>query len=79
MKLEEMTFEKALERLEEIVSLLERDNLSLEDSLRHFEEGVKLSKFCAAKLTEAEQRIDMIVETGEGAILKPFPAEELGE
>lgn len=53
----EMTYEKAIERLEEIVSLLEKNETSLDDSMKLFEEGTKLSAFCAEKLKSAQQKI----------------------
>lgn len=53
----EMTYEKAIERLEEIVSLLEKNEASLDDSMKLFEEGTKLSAFCAEKLKSAQQKI----------------------
>ena len=52
-----MTYEKAIERLEEIVSLLEKNETSLDDSMKLFEEGTKLSTFCAEKLKSAQQKI----------------------
>lgn len=53
----EMTYEKAIERLEEIVSLLEKNEISLDESMKLFEEGTKLSRFCAEKLKNAQQKI----------------------
>ncbi len=58
----ELTFEKALERLEETVKDLEQGELSLSDSLDAFETGIKLTKFCSNKLTEAEAKIEIIKE-----------------
>ena len=52
-----MTYEKAIERLEEIVSLLEKNEVSLDESMKLFEEGTKLSRFCAEKLKNAQQKI----------------------
>ena len=52
-----MDFEKKLNRLEEIVSKMEKGDLALEDSLKLFEEGVKLSRECQTKLNEAEVRV----------------------
>lgn len=59
-----------MKRLEEIVAELEKGNLPLEDSLKIFEEGVELTKFCASKLNEAEQRLKMLVKEGEEFNLK---------
>lgn len=55
------SFEEALARLEQIVSLLENGGLSLEDSMKAFEEGTRLNAFCSAKLAEAETRIEKLV------------------
>ncbi len=54
--MKEKKFEDAMARLEEIVTQLESGDLSLEESLNIFEEGMKLAKFCSAKLEEAEKR-----------------------
>jgi len=53
----ELSFEKAMERLEEIVNHLESGDLSLEQALEVYEEGVKLSLYCDTKLNEAEGKI----------------------
>lgn len=53
----EMTYEKAILRLEEIVSSLEKNEVSLDESLKLFEEGTKLTAFCADKLKNAQQKI----------------------
>ncbi len=55
-----MNFEESLARLEEITEKLESQDISLEDSLKMFEEGIRLSKFCEKKLTEAEQKLEII-------------------
>lgn len=52
-----MTYEQATKRLEEIVSTLEEGSMPLEDSMKLYEEGVKLSEFCSKKLNEAKQKI----------------------
>lgn len=56
-----MDFEKKLGRLEEIVSKMEAGDLALEDSLKLFEEGVKLSRECNTQLTEAEQKVKLLL------------------
>lgn len=56
-----MDFEKKLSRLEDIVAKMESGDLSLEDSLKFFEEGVKLSRECNTQLTEAEQKVKMLL------------------
>lgn len=54
-------FEKKLKRLEEIVHKMEKGDLSLEESLKIFEEGVKLSRECNTKLGEAEAQVKILV------------------
>ena len=56
-----MDFEKKLGRLEEIVQKMEKGDLALEDSLKFFEEGVRLSKECHQQLNEAEVKIKKLV------------------
>ncbi|MEQ1574852.1 MAG: exodeoxyribonuclease VII small subunit [Vicinamibacterales bacterium] len=64
-------FEAAIAELETIVKKLEDGDLPLETSLKHYERGVTLSRYCHAQLEEAERRIDILNERGE---LKPAPA-----
>ena len=68
---DKVSFEKALKELEEIVHKLESGDLGLEDSLRLFEEGIKLSRFCSKKLEMAERKIEMLTkdEKGENQII----------
>jgi len=56
-----MDFEKKLTRLEELVAKMEAGDLSLEDSLKFFEEGVKLSRECNTQLTQAEQKVKVLM------------------
>jgi len=66
-------FEAALEELEKMVEQLESGELSLEDSLAAFEEGVRLVKYCNQKLTEVERKIELLVKDKEGKLqLKPL-------
>jgi len=75
--MEEKKFEKAIEELEQIVAKLEKGNLSLEESLKLFEEGIKLSRFCNNKLEEAERKIEILQKDAEGKFIKkPFEHEE---
>jgi exodeoxyribonuclease VII small subunit len=76
----EKKFEEAMERLEDIVESLEGGDLSLEDSLKIFEEGVKLIGFCSKKLEEVEQKVTMLVKESDGKYSQqPFEAGEKGE
>jgi len=71
-------FEKKLSRLEEIVQKMEKGELALEQSLKLFEEGVKLSRECQTQLGQAEAKVKQLVEfDGEGRpVLKDFQASE---
>jgi exodeoxyribonuclease VII small subunit len=64
----EPSFESALERLEEIVSKLEGGEMPLEEALEVFEEGVRLSRFCHGKLSQAERRVEILLKNDDGAI-----------
>jgi exodeoxyribonuclease VII small subunit len=59
-------FEQALARLETIVSELEKGDLSLDDSLRIFEEGIKLSKACLKMLDDAERKVEILIQDKDG-------------
>lgn len=58
-------FESAIGELETIVKTLEAGDLSLEQSLRLFERGVQLSRFCHTRLEDAERRIEILSQSGE--------------
>lgn len=62
------SFEEQLTALETVVERLERGELSLDESVRLFEEGVKLSQACKKELEAAEGRIQVLVETGSGGV-----------
>ena len=79
------SFEEALQQLEQIVQKLEKGELPLEESLKLYEEGIKLSRLCHGKLEEAEGKIEMLMKDARGeAILdkdgrpktKPLPRSE---
>ena len=63
-------FESAIRRLEEIVSELEQSDLSLEESLQVYEEGIELTKFCTARLEESDKKIKALVKDGNSFDLK---------
>ncbi|RLB40465.1 MAG: exodeoxyribonuclease VII small subunit [Deltaproteobacteria bacterium] len=70
-------FEDAMSRLEEIVQSLESGELSLEDSIKAFEEGIKLAKFCSQKLEEAEKKVTMLIKQSNGKYLEvPFKTDQ---
>jgi len=69
----DLKFEDCLARLEQIVSQLEAGQLSLEDSLKVFEEGIGLARHCAKYLADAERRIEVLAKDDTGALSqKPF-------
>ena len=73
----EKKFEAALARLEEIVAELESGELGLEQSLKLFEEGVKLARVCNARLEEAERKVEVLLKDKNGKMTtKPFEGEE---
>jgi exodeoxyribonuclease VII small subunit len=59
-------FEEALKQLEEIVQRLEKGELALEESLRLYEQGIRLSRLCHARLEEAEGRIEVLLKDARG-------------
>jgi len=67
-KSNEMTFEQAIARLEEIVKNMESGTCALDKSLSLFEEGVKLVKFCNAELDNAEKRVKILQQSPNGEI-----------
>lgn len=73
-----MDFEKKLTRLEEIVQKMERGDLALDESLKLFEEGVKLSRECHQRLNEAEAKVKTLVSvSADGkAVTEDFIPEE---
>lgn len=77
----EMTFEQAMARLEQIVTTLEGGRCALDESLKLFEEGTKLTAFCSQQIKEAEQKIIKLtaVESGNtDAALSDRQGEDMG-
>ena len=73
----EKKFEAALARLEEIVQELEKGDLSLEQSLRRFEEGIKLSRICNKRLDEAERKVEILLKDKSGSLsAQPFTEQD---
>ncbi len=69
----EKRFEASLARLEEIVKKLEKGDLPLEQSLKLFEEGVKLSRICSKRLEEAERKVEILLKDKAGNLTaRPF-------
>ncbi len=68
-------FEKSLAELEAVVEKLEHGDLGLEESLRLFESGVKLTRICQGALQVAEQRVEQLLEKNGDLEVVPFKAE----
>ncbi len=69
-------FEDSLNKLEKIVSTLEEGEIPLEESLKLFEEGIRLSRLCSQKLDEVEKKVEILLR-GEDGTLGPMPFEAL--
>ena len=76
MPKKELSFEKAMDRLEEIVASLEGGEFPLEESLKLFEEGVKLVKLCNSKLESVEGSIKKLVNIDGGMVEEDFFTDE---
>ena len=73
----ELKFEKAIQRLEKIVEDLETGELDIDKSLEIFEEGIKMSRVCSKKLSEAEAKIEKLTRDQKGELVAElFPVEE---
>ena len=71
----EIEFETALKKLESIVEKLENGDLSLEEALKQYEEGVHMADLCSKRITEAEKRVEVLMKTSSGK-WKTAPFEE---
>ncbi len=71
-----LDFEQAMERLESLVNQMENGNLSIEQSLQSFEEGIRLTRQCQKILEDAEQKVKVLTEENGVITAKPFPDSE---
>lgn len=69
---EEINFEEAIKKLEEIATELEKNDLDLDASVTKFEEGMKLSKQCSKMLEEAEKKISILIKDGDNVTEEKF-------
>jgi exodeoxyribonuclease VII small subunit len=67
-----LDFEQALVELERVVSAMEAGNMPLEESLKAFEQGVRLTRECQQALQEAEQKVELLLKADKGITTKPF-------
>ena len=73
----EVRFEEALKKLEKIVEDLEKGDLSLDDALKKYQEGIELSRVCGQRLDQAKKKIDLLVKNKKGELeLKPVDEAE---
>lgn len=70
------SFEQAMDELEKLVDTMENGELSLDDSLKAFEEGVRLTRLCQQSLREAEQKVMILTEKTADGELEPFAGDE---
>lgn len=73
----EMSFEEAMAELEKVVGALERGDVALEESIKLYERGAELKKRCETKLREAEEKVAVITQDGDGNAAGLKPAEGL--
>jgi len=72
-----ITFEQSMKKLEQIVQELESGDLPLEETMKKFEEGIKLSRLCSEKLDETEKKITLLTQDEKGNVSeKPFISED---
>jgi len=71
-KPENLSFEAAIEELDSVVNQLESGDLPLEDALKKFERGIALARAGQEKLTQAEQRVEILLQADDNAELTPF-------
>ena len=69
------TFEEGLAKLEGIVKHLEEGDLSLEESVKLFEQGVALSQSCRKQIREAETKVEILLKKGREVVAEPFSVE----
>ncbi len=69
-------FERALGELEKLVEKMEGGDLSLEESLKHFERGIELTRACQKALAEAEQKVQILLEKEGKTELEPFTPDD---
>lgn len=76
----EIKFEEALKKLEKIVEELEHGNLSLDDALKKYQEGIELSRACGLKLESVKKKIDVLAKSKKGDFeLKPLDEQKAEE
>lgn len=76
----EVKFEESLKKLEKIVEDLEKGDLSLDEALKKYQEGIELSRLCSQRLESAKKKIDILVKNKKGEFeLKPLDQAKIEE
>jgi exodeoxyribonuclease VII small subunit len=75
----EMKFEQAIEKLESVIADLESGGLGLDESLKRYEEGIKLANFCSQKLESAQKKVEVLLKKGDNFKLEAFDEESKEE
>jgi len=65
-------FEEAMAKLEALVRKMEAGDMTLEESLKAFEEGIRLSRCCADRLDDAERRVEILIQENQKVTTQPF-------
>ncbi len=65
-------FEEAMAKLEALVRKMETGDMTLEESLKAFEEGIRLSRLCASRLDDAERRVEMLISENSNVTVQPL-------
>ena len=68
--MKEQTYEESMKELEQLVKDLESGNLTLDESIKKFEKGIKLSKYCSSLLEDAEKKISVLIEKENGEYIE---------
>jgi exodeoxyribonuclease VII small subunit len=74
---ETLAFEKSLKELEALVTRMEQGNLSLEESLQHFERGIQLTRTCQKALKAAEQKVEILLNKSGQDDIAPFTTDDV--
>ena len=76
----EIKFEDALKKLEKIVEDLEKGDITLDDALKKYQEGIELSRLCTSRLESAKKKIDLLVKSKKGDFeLKALDEDKIGD
>lgn len=78
-KAKKIDFEASLSQLEELVDQMEEGELTLEESLKAFEAGMKLTRECQQALQDAEQKVEVLMKQGDELVAESLEPEDLGE